>query len=292
MNDAQQSTGSQDGLAEHSRASLQCRRWRRLHFSTWLVAATALAILTLLVVPGGVNNHDAFTAAPLFYEHGWPFVFLDRYTPPFEIPAGPNGLALARHARHADPELRQFLRTRETKKGSAELEPAAHLESQKTDSCTSGPPGWMKSIGRFGAKNTLSHGSVWRWTLRWPSQSWRLSRLPVNGGPAGVGDICYGAFSGRAFLSPRRWPGGGFRLSKATENHAPSRPCATRGSRSTGVAMRQFGSTSSSGRIICVPSTKSALSEKQLCHTASLTNCRTKAAIFPAAPRQRVSDRN
>ena len=145
MNDAQQSTGSQDGLAEHSRASLQCRRWRRLHFSTWLVAATALAILTLLVVPGGVNNHDAFTAAPLFYEHGWPFVFLDRYTPPFEIPAGPNGLAPARHARHADPELRQFLKDARDKEGLCRVGAGRASGISEDGFLHVGPP-WLDEI--------------------------------------------------------------------------------------------------------------------------------------------------
>ena len=49
-----------------------------------------LAVLTLIVVPGSPDNHGIFVAAPLFYEHGWPFVFLDRYFPPPPERAGPG----------------------------------------------------------------------------------------------------------------------------------------------------------------------------------------------------------
>ncbi len=66
------------------------RAWWRLHFSTWVVAGMVLAVLTLIVVPGNPNNHGIFLAAPLFYEHGWPFVFLDRYFPPPPERAGPG----------------------------------------------------------------------------------------------------------------------------------------------------------------------------------------------------------
>ena len=59
-------------------------------FSTWVVAGLVLIVLTLIVVPGSPDNHGIFTAAPLFYEHGWPFVFLDRYFPPPPEQADPG----------------------------------------------------------------------------------------------------------------------------------------------------------------------------------------------------------
>ncbi len=94
VNNARTSTRSDDGMAAQSPAPPQCRSCRRLHFSTWVVAGVALAILTLIVIPGRVNNHDAFTAAPLFYEHGWPFVFLDRFAPPPPVLPGSDSDAI------------------------------------------------------------------------------------------------------------------------------------------------------------------------------------------------------
>jgi hypothetical protein len=61
------------------------RRWYRLHWSTWIVIASVLAVLVLLNGPARVNNHGVFTHSPLFYEHGWPFVFLDRFDPPSSV---------------------------------------------------------------------------------------------------------------------------------------------------------------------------------------------------------------
>jgi hypothetical protein len=89
MSDNQQPTASPDGSARETPPQRR-RSWWRLHFSTWVVIAVPLAILTLIVVPGSPNNHDLFVSAPLFYEHGWPFVFLDRYFPPPPGRAGPD----------------------------------------------------------------------------------------------------------------------------------------------------------------------------------------------------------
>lgn len=46
--------------------------------STQTVGAATIALLFLVMVPGRLNNHGAFTAAPLAFEHGWPLVWLDR----------------------------------------------------------------------------------------------------------------------------------------------------------------------------------------------------------------------
>ncbi len=88
MSDTQQSTASPNGSPRQ--VPLPHRAWWRLHFSTWVVAGMVLAVLTLIVVPGSPNNHGIFIAAPLFYEHGWPFVFLDRYFPPPPERASPG----------------------------------------------------------------------------------------------------------------------------------------------------------------------------------------------------------
>jgi hypothetical protein len=78
MNDAQQSNRPDDAAANQAAAPLSRHPWYRLHFSTWILAAVVLAVLTLIVVPGRFNNREAFVGGILFYEHGWPFVFLDR----------------------------------------------------------------------------------------------------------------------------------------------------------------------------------------------------------------------
>jgi hypothetical protein len=62
------------------------RPWYRLHWSTWIVITAVLAFFALMNLPGRVNNHDAFTSYPLYHEHGWPFVFFDRSTPPSLTP--------------------------------------------------------------------------------------------------------------------------------------------------------------------------------------------------------------
>ncbi len=86
MNCAQQPTKLGDGSQE-SVASPR-RPWYRLHVPAWSITGAALAIVTLLVVPGRVNNHGIFTGSPLFREHGWPFVFVDRcLDPPSTSPA-------------------------------------------------------------------------------------------------------------------------------------------------------------------------------------------------------------
>lgn len=46
--------------------------------STRAVGGVAIVLLSLVIVPGRLNNHGAFTAAPLAFEHGWPLVWLDR----------------------------------------------------------------------------------------------------------------------------------------------------------------------------------------------------------------------
>jgi hypothetical protein len=85
MNETQQLITSRDGAGECTLLSRHA--WYRLHFSTWAVIAAVLAVLTLITVPGRINNHGVLTSAPLYYEHGWPFVFLDRYNP-FFLPPG------------------------------------------------------------------------------------------------------------------------------------------------------------------------------------------------------------
>ncbi len=90
MSDTQQSTTAPDGSARQTPPPSPRRSWWRLHFSTWAVIAVVLAILTMIVVPGSPNNHEVLVAAPLFYEHGWPFVFLDRYVPPPPARASPD----------------------------------------------------------------------------------------------------------------------------------------------------------------------------------------------------------
>lgn len=72
-----------DDSVEEARAQPHSRSWLRLHISTWVSAAVATVVLTLIVIPGRANNHGAFTGALLFQEHGWPFVFLDRVAPEF-----------------------------------------------------------------------------------------------------------------------------------------------------------------------------------------------------------------
>jgi hypothetical protein len=54
------------------------RPWYRLHWSTWIVIAAVLAFFALMNLPGRVNNQVHFFGSPIYYEHGWPFVFLDR----------------------------------------------------------------------------------------------------------------------------------------------------------------------------------------------------------------------
>ncbi len=60
------------------------RPWYRLHLSTWVAIAVTLALLTLIVVPGGYPSHGPFgisSFGPPPYAHGWPFVWLVRYVP-------------------------------------------------------------------------------------------------------------------------------------------------------------------------------------------------------------------
>jgi hypothetical protein len=80
MNEARQTSEAHDDAGKPSPAVPPRRSWYRLHFSTWIVIAAVLAVLTLIVVPGRVNNHGIFTTAPLDYEHGWPFVFMYQAT--------------------------------------------------------------------------------------------------------------------------------------------------------------------------------------------------------------------
>jgi hypothetical protein len=44
----------------------------------------------LIVVPGIPDNQGIMTSAPLLYEHGWPFIYLDRYSPPPPLRANPT----------------------------------------------------------------------------------------------------------------------------------------------------------------------------------------------------------
>ena len=79
MNHAQPSTPSSKGFAEPPPARPHHRPWYRLHWSTWIVVVAVLALLTLANIPRRVNYHGVAFDVRLFYEHGWPFVFLDRY---------------------------------------------------------------------------------------------------------------------------------------------------------------------------------------------------------------------
>lgn len=67
-----------DDTVELAPALSRCHAWHRLHVSTWGIVGATLVVLTLVVVPGRVNDHGVFTGALLFEEHGWPLVFLER----------------------------------------------------------------------------------------------------------------------------------------------------------------------------------------------------------------------
>jgi hypothetical protein len=64
------------------------RSWRRLHFSTYLVAALTTALLALAIVPGRFARRFYYAAAlgssggslgdSSACEHGWPWTFLWR----------------------------------------------------------------------------------------------------------------------------------------------------------------------------------------------------------------------
>ncbi len=82
MNDAQPLTTPPDSSGRPASTPSPRRPWYCLHASTWVVVGAALAVVTLIAVPGRVNDHVFFTGAPLCFEHGWPLVFLDRFAPP------------------------------------------------------------------------------------------------------------------------------------------------------------------------------------------------------------------
>jgi hypothetical protein len=85
MSEYKQPMTTSAGTAESPSAGSR-RRWYRLHWSTWIVMAFVLAVMTLMNGPRRPNNHGAFIGAPICYEHGWPFVFLDRFDPPSQWP--------------------------------------------------------------------------------------------------------------------------------------------------------------------------------------------------------------
>jgi hypothetical protein len=94
MNNDQPLTPPSKDIAEPTSIRPQRRRWYRLHWSTWMLIAAVLAVLTLMNGPGRFNNHGAFVSVPLYYEHGWPLVFLDRFDPPNSWPVAGEASSL------------------------------------------------------------------------------------------------------------------------------------------------------------------------------------------------------
>jgi hypothetical protein len=76
-----QETASAPAVAPHRRP------WYRLHWSTWIVIAAVLTFFALMNLPGRGGYHRViFIDNSLLHEHGWPFVYLDRYDPPGSAP--------------------------------------------------------------------------------------------------------------------------------------------------------------------------------------------------------------
>jgi len=55
------------------------RPWYRLHLATWAAMAVTLAVLILIAVPVRVSPGVYMLSWSYHYEHGWPFVCLDRF---------------------------------------------------------------------------------------------------------------------------------------------------------------------------------------------------------------------
>ena len=146
MSNTQQPAASFGGSDKQVRMPSSRHSWRRLHASTWGVAGAIVAILALIVVPGSPDNHGVFVSGPLFYEHGWPFVFLDRYFP------SPPG-----RASPGDP-LMKFLKNWRDEKGLRWA--------------TSGSEFWLWSENGF-----LHDGPAWLDATRWPIRGEALVSL-------------------------------------------------------------------------------------------------------------------
>ena len=166
MSDTQQSTPRPTALPDKR------RRPRRARFGGVCTSPLgpslrwSLQSSPLIVVPGSPNNHDAFfVAAPLFYEHGWPFVFLDRYVPPPPARASPD-------------EFFKFLKDSRDKEGLRWAMSGVEFWSE-TDLYTRGLPGWRGTGGRWGA-NPFSRLSGWRRISRWFSSLSLPSRPSTN----------------------------------------------------------------------------------------------------------------
>jgi hypothetical protein len=99
MNDARPSAVSHDGSGKPAETAAARRPWYRLHVSTWVIAATAAAVLTLMTLPGRVHFGPE-GGGNSTYEHGWPLVFFERLGPAggtldLESVARTRGLRLA-----------------------------------------------------------------------------------------------------------------------------------------------------------------------------------------------------
>ena len=67
----------------------QVRPWYRLHKSTWMGGMMVLMCLVLLIAPGywdGSGRNDFGSSGQ--FEHGWPWMYLKRWTPEHLAPSG------------------------------------------------------------------------------------------------------------------------------------------------------------------------------------------------------------